>query len=97
MNRVARRLGMSSRSLQRFLAAEGTSFHKLLDDTRRSLAEQYLRDSDLQVAQLASVLGYTAHSTFTRAFRRWFSCSPFQWKQINRTKGRRRIPQHQRL
>jgi hypothetical protein len=39
---IAATLGMSERTLQRRLTAGGTSFQRLLEDTRRELAQQYL-------------------------------------------------------
>ncbi len=76
---VAGHLALSPRSLQRVLKEQGSSFQALLDDCRRNLAEQYLRESDLQLTQIAGILGYVEQSSFTRAFIRWFGCSPRQW------------------
>ena len=88
---IAQRLAMSPRTLQRSLNAEGTSFLKLLDETRRSLAEQYLRESQLQVNQLAELLGYAQVTSFTTAFGRWFGCSPTKWRQARQLVPRRLI------
>jgi len=69
-------LGMSERTLQRRLAAEGTSFQRLLDDTRRELARHYLGQRNLSLADIAYLLGFTDQSSFFRAARRWFGSSP---------------------
>lgn len=76
LKRVARRLGLSTRSLQRHLAEFGTSFQELVDDTRKSLATGYLEDATLTFSQIAYQLGFSAPSAFTRASYRWFGQRP---------------------
>jgi AraC-like DNA-binding protein len=61
--------------MQRKLKARGVSFRKLLDDTRRQLAEQYLKDSTLSVSEIAYWLGF-AEVSFSRVFRRWTGHAP---------------------
>ena len=73
---IARALNLSLRSMQRKLKARGVSFRKLLDDTRRQLAEQYLKDSTLSVSEIAYLLGFAEVSSFSRAFRRWTGHAP---------------------
>jgi AraC-like DNA-binding protein len=69
-------LHLSHRSLQRKLAEEKTSFSEILDAVRADLALKYLRQSDLQIAAIAEILGFSETSTLTRAFRRWYGQSP---------------------
>jgi AraC-like DNA-binding protein len=73
---VARALGISERTLHRRLEAEGTSFVKLVDDTRRGMAEQYLGGRNLSLADIASLLGFADLSSLSRASRRWFGSTP---------------------
>jgi AraC-like DNA-binding protein len=73
---IARTLNLSLRSMQRKLKARGASFRQLLDDTRRQLAEQYLKDSTLSVSEIAYLLGFAEVSSFSRAFRRWTGHAP---------------------
>jgi AraC-like DNA-binding protein len=68
---IARSLNMSLRAMQRKLAQEGTSYRKLLDETRRQLAEQYRSDSTLSASECAYLLGFAEASSFSRARRRW--------------------------
>ena len=82
--KIADSMMLSPRSLQRYLAREGTSVQKLLEDTRKSIAEHYLLTSGLSLIQLAGLLGYADLATFSRAFQRWYGVSPRQWRQ---TKG----------
>jgi len=76
VDEVGSRLGVSSRTLQRRLHTEGTSFAEVLEQLRRREAEQLLRDRRLTVEAIATRLGYSEPSTFYRAFRRWRRTSP---------------------
>lgn len=80
---VAQKLGLSRRSLQRFLANEGTSFQKELAHTRFLLAKQYLRDPSLTLADMTYLLGYQDVSTFQRAFHKWTKMSLTQYKETH--------------
>jgi AraC-like DNA-binding protein len=75
---IARILEMSERTLQRRLGAEGTSFQRLVDDTRRDLSQQYLGQPNLSLADAAYLLGFGDRSSFFRASKRWFGTSPRQ-------------------
>jgi AraC-like DNA-binding protein len=75
---VASRLNRSLSTLQRQLQAEGLSYRAVLDDTRRSLAEAYLRHARFSQAEIAFLLGFSDQSNFSRAFRRWTGRSPGQ-------------------
>ena len=78
---LALALQMSPRSLQRRLGEQGQSFQALLSDTRRQLAEAYLRDDTVELAEVALLLGYSEQSAFTRAFRQWTGRAPLQWRR----------------
>ncbi|MFC9473038.1 AraC family transcriptional regulator ligand-binding domain-containing protein [Nocardia sp. NPDC056952] len=69
---VAAMLAMSSRTLQRHLRDEGTSFTTILDDARRERAEALLRRSDLPLGQIATAVGLTNPATLSRHARRWW-------------------------
>ena len=75
---VAQELGMSSRTLTRRLAEAGVTYKGLLDEVRRKLALQYLRDKRISFKQVAYLLGYSEVSAFYHAFRRWVGSSPLQ-------------------
>lgn len=76
MSDVAYRLAVSTRTLQRRLQDEGTSFQKELDDLREELARHYLSTSDYSGAQIAFLLGYQDPNSFFRAFRSWTGQTP---------------------
>lgn len=73
---VAKVLGASPRTLARRLAEEKTSFARTLDELRRTLALQYVRDASFTMAQIAWLLGYERPESFTHAFRRWSGAPP---------------------
>lgn len=75
---VAARLGMSARSLQRKLAAEGESFTMLVDRVRRDLALRYLENAHLPMRDVAFLVGFSEPSAFSRAYRRWMGHPPTQ-------------------
>lgn len=79
---VAKRLMVSERTLQRRLAEEGTTFTRLVDDTRRELAQQYLSGGQLSLKKLSFQLGFSEPSAFHRACKRWFGRSPKQLQQV---------------
>lgn len=78
---IAAAMNMSLRNLQRKLHAEGTNFRTLLDETRRELATQYIRETHRSVAEITYLLGFAESSNFTRAFRRWTGMSPNAFRQ----------------
>lgn len=80
VERVATRLNMSGRTLQRRLSDLRTSFQEVLDHVRFDLARQYLKDIRLDVSQVAYLLGYSELRAFDRAFRRWAEKSPTEWR-----------------
>jgi AraC-like DNA-binding protein len=73
---LARRLGISARSLQRKLGEEGVSPRELLRTVRRDMAEEYLRDRRMPIARIAERLGFADATEFQRAFRAWTGMTP---------------------
>lgn len=84
---VAKRLGKSVRSLQRDLDGVGTNFAVILDGTRVELAERYLGSTDLNITQIAYLLGFSELSAFTRATNRWFGEPPRSRRQRLRSES----------
>lgn len=75
--RIAREIGMSSRTMRRKLADEGASFQDVLDECRmRQALFEFRTRPDLSIAEIALRLGYAEHSNFTRAFHRWSGMAP---------------------
>ncbi|MGD9667877.1 MAG: AraC family transcriptional regulator ligand-binding domain-containing protein [Hyphomicrobiaceae bacterium] len=82
---IAHDVGLPPRGLQRRLERIGVSFEKVLDDTRCTIAERLLRETDRPLIQVAHEVGYGSQSTFTRAVRRWLDESPRAYRQRFRT------------
>ena len=77
---VAETLNVSLRSLQRKLKEEQTSFKDLLEDTRQSLAVQYLREHHRSIGEITYLLGFSEPSNFTSAFKRWTGKTPAEYR-----------------
>ena len=73
---VAKALGMSARTFSRRLAVEGTTYEEVVDQLRRSLSLQYLKEPGMSLSQIAWLLGYEGSASFNHAFRRWTGSSP---------------------
>ena len=73
-------LNINERTLRRNLAKENTSFQALLDDVRQRFAEDCLRTTTLTVQEVAELVGYTEASNFRRAFHRWTSRTPDNYR-----------------
>jgi len=87
IGRVATRLGLSARTLQRRLEAEGQTFQQQLEQVRSDLAFRYLRNTQLSLSEISALLAYADMSAFCRAFRRWTGESPASVRQQHRIQG----------
>ena len=70
-----------SHRLQRFLARANTTFTTFVDDARRDTALRLLDERDIRIVDVGLMLGYSDHAHFTRAFRRWTSVSPTDYRR----------------
>jgi AraC-like DNA-binding protein len=77
---VALEMRVSSRTLQRRLLEEGITFHNLVEEARREMAQHYLRQPSLELNETAYLLGYEDPNSFIRAFHRWEGTSPGEWR-----------------
>ncbi|NVB80885.1 MAG: AraC family transcriptional regulator [Kofleriaceae bacterium] len=74
---VARRLGLTTRSLQRRLKDEKTSFNAVREHVRRELSRKYLAQQ-LSIPEISFLLGFSEPSAFFRAFKRWTGQTPVE-------------------
>jgi AraC-like DNA-binding protein len=81
IDHVAKAMGVDQRTLQRHLAAEGTSFGTILHATRAGLAERHLRGDRYTIGEIGTVLGFSSPSSFSRWFHQQFEMSPRQWRR----------------
>lgn len=81
---IARRLGLSPRTLQRRLSGEGVSYAGLLDKFRRENALKLLDDDRLAIHDVSMLLGFSEPKAFRRAFKRWTGMSPRAHRNLRR-------------
>lgn len=78
---VARRLGVSTRSLQRGLAQAGLTFRELQAEVRSAEAARWLGEPRLRIQDVADRLGFLELASFSRAFRTWTGMSPAAYRK----------------
>jgi AraC-like DNA-binding protein len=84
---IADALHISSRTLQRRLQENGSSFQRVLDEARHQLARHYLNNSVLELNEAAYLLGYEDGNSFVRAFRTWEGIPPARWREMQRAQA----------
>jgi len=80
LDRIADKLGLTPRTLQRKLRESDTSHNDLLTEMRRELALSYLRDQKMAICEVAYLLGFSESSSFHRAFKRWTGKTPNEYR-----------------
>jgi len=78
---VARRAGVSVRSLHRHLREEGASLQGLKDEARRDQAQALLARGAAPVKEVARRVGFRSEKSFARAFRGWTGLTPQGWRR----------------
>jgi len=78
---VAKDLCLSRRTLQRRLEDRRTNFQKLLQGIKSTMSKKYLDDEGLSIIEIAFLLGYSDHSTFSAAFKNWYSVTPSEYRR----------------
>jgi AraC-like DNA-binding protein len=73
---LASTLGVSAQTMARRLAAVGTKYSDLKSDVRKSQATWYLQHTEMSIEDIASELGYSDTTNFSRAFKRWHRMNP---------------------
>jgi len=88
LDEAATALRTTPRSLQRRLKAEHMTWQRVVDDTRRRLAEGYVREPGLSFTEVSFRLGFADLSSFSRSFRKWYGVSASDFRGSIRTTGR---------
>lgn len=84
LDRLARSLGTTERSLQRELRAAGSSYRDIVDSVRREAAHSLLTGSSLGLEVVAEHVGYSDARAFRRACARWFGTTPASYRIAHR-------------
>jgi AraC-like DNA-binding protein len=82
IEKVAREMAVSVRTLQKRLEAEGVVFSDLLRDIRQRLAKKYLREN-YSVEQITYLLGFSEPSVFRKSFKKWLGVTPGEYRQAS--------------
>jgi AraC-like DNA-binding protein len=77
---IAAAINLSQRSLQRRLSEQQMPFTRVLEDTRRELSREYVRDPQRSINEIAYLLGFAEPGNFSRAFKRWYGKTPSQYR-----------------
>jgi len=88
-DQVARRLGVSLRTLHRRLAEEGTSHGELIDEVRREQAMLHLAGNQFSIGEISFLLGFAHPNGFHKAFKRWMRMTPVQYREAARASAHR--------
>lgn len=80
---IAEDMAVSERSLQRHLRQEGHSFQTILAETRHAVAKDYLVKPDMELSEIAYLLGYEDQGSFFRAFQKWENQTPSDWREAH--------------
>lgn len=80
LERIAERLHMSSRTLQRRLVADGGNYRDVVNEVRQGMALRLVRDTEANFTDIAYQLGFRDASNFSRVFRRWFGATPSEFR-----------------
>jgi AraC-like DNA-binding protein len=83
---VAQSLGLSAKTLQRNLSAEGTNFSEIVEQVRKNMACRLLSESNASVERIAGLLEYSGTPPFTLAFKRWTGQTPLNFRSSQQRK-----------
>lgn len=89
IERAAQHLGVDRRTVHRRLAGEGQTFSALVDEVRTELADRYLKDGRRSMAEVSSLLGFAAPSSFSHWYRRHHRTHPSARRKVAAAKARR--------
>ena len=87
MRQCARSMNMSVRTLRRRLADNQTTFSEVVENWRITNARRLLSTHDMPITAIATLLGYNHSSNFERAFKRWTSLSPSDYRARSRAQS----------
>lgn len=76
VHRLSRGMAMSARTLERRLNERNSGYRTIVEEWRRSKAQELLLGTTVPLDEIGQRLGYSEPSNFSRAVRRWFGCSP---------------------
>jgi AraC-like DNA-binding protein len=82
---VAKRLGLTERTLQRRLQQFETSYQQILDELRQEQASALLSETELPIQEIATRLGFSEPRSFHRSFKSWTNMTPGEYRIARHT------------
>lgn len=92
LQNTAELLCVSPRTLSRRLQQLGTSYREHLADARKAQALHYLKDPNLQIAEISRLLGYQNTSNFIKAFKQWTGDTPRRYRAMENSRTEFDLP-----
>ncbi|WP_321965208.1 AraC family transcriptional regulator [Paraburkholderia sp. J7] len=80
LERIALHLGVDRRTVHRKLADYGESYSSILNAARVDMVTRYIENRERPLSEVATLLGFSATSTFSHWFSRQFGCSVSRWR-----------------
>jgi AraC-like DNA-binding protein len=77
---IAKKLDISTRTLQYHLKDENKKFRDALLSVRMQLATHYIKNTKMDFSSIAILLGYSEASSFFRAYKKYYNKTPKEYK-----------------
>lgn len=87
VDRVAQHLAVDRRTVHRRLANEHTTYSDVLDAARADLVLRYVANAARPLSEVATLLGFSSLSAFSRWFGAYFGCSVTAWRLREKKKN----------
>ncbi|MCJ1782622.1 helix-turn-helix transcriptional regulator [Mammaliicoccus sciuri] len=78
---IAKNIGLSTRTIQRNLSAENTTYKQQLQKVQKLMAINYIKNYHIEIDEVAYLIGYSETSSFLRAFKKWTGQTITQFKE----------------
>lgn len=70
-----------TRTIQRHLAQDGTSFRQIKESLNIAFAKRVMKQRNVSISEISAHLGYAEPSQFIRAFKKSENITPLQWSK----------------
>lgn len=77
---VAGELNIGVRTLQRRLKEENISYNEVLQKFKKTIAENYIKQNNFSISEIAYMLGFSEPSAFHRFFKKWTGKTPKEYR-----------------
>ncbi len=78
---IAKNIGLSTRTIQRNLSAENTTYKQQLQKVQKLMTINYIKNYHIEIDEVAYLIGYSETSSFLRAFKKWTGKTIIQFKE----------------